>query len=268
MLHAYVSIIRFRYFLRLLYYQITTMISSFQTIFATHMTCESCVKSITGALTQIPGVENVTCNLNAQLVTVNGTAAPSKLVSAIQSTGRDAILRGSGDANSAAVCILETHCRNVPDPVRGLARMVQVSPEVTIIDLTLRGLPAGTYSATIRKCGDISRGAETTGGVWEGDKEESRGRLGTLEVGSSGIAGILLDKKIAIWELIGRSMIVSRQKGTNETVDEKLQENAEDTVVGVIARSAGAWENDKTVCSCSGKTIWDERRDHVEKGMI
>ena len=175
-------------------------------------------------------------------------AAPSKLVSSIQSTGRDAILRGSGGSNSAAVCILETHCPNVPDPVRGLARMVQVSPEVIIIDLAIRGLPAGTYSATIRECGDISRGAETTGGVWEGDKEESRGRLGTLEVGNAGIAAVLLDKKISIWELIGRSMVVSRQRGTNGPVGEKFQENVEDTVVGVIARSAGAWENDKTVC--------------------
>ncbi|KAF8451307.1 superoxide dismutase [Terfezia claveryi] len=241
------------------------MVSSFQTVFAVNMTCESCVKSITTALTKIPGVENVTCDIETQLVTVNSTAAPSKLVSAIQSTGRDAILRGSGGANTAAVCILETHSPNVPDPVRGLARMVQVSPEVIIIDLTIRGLPAGTYSATIRNCGDISRGAETTGGVWEGDKEEPRGQLGTFEVDSAGTAGVLLDKKIAIWELIGRSMVASRQ---NDYKDKKFQENAEDTVVGVIARSAGAWENDKTVCSCSGKTIWDERKDHVLKGMI
>ena len=124
--------------------------------------------------------------------------------------------------------------------------MVQVSD--VIIDLTIHGLPAGTYSATIHKCGDISRGVETTGGIWENDKEESKGQLGTLEVGSVGIAGVLLDKKIAIWELIGRGMVVSRQRGTNEPLDEKFQENVEDTVVGVISRSAGAWENDKTVC--------------------
>ena len=29
-------------------------------------------------------------------------------------------------------------------------------------------------------------------------------------------------------------------------------------LAGVIARSAGAWTNDKTVCSCSGKTQWQE----------
>ena len=44
--------------------------------------------------------------------------------------------------------------------------------------------------------------------------------------------------------------------------------NDEDTVVGVIARSAGVWDNDKTVCSCTGKTLWEERRDEVGKGML
>lgn len=173
--------------------------------------------------------------------------APSKLVSAIQSTGRDAILRGSGAANSAAVCILETHCPSIPDPVRGLARMVQVSPDTIIIDLTVRGLPEGTYFASIRECGDISKGAETVGGVWEGDKPDSRGRLGQLQVDSEGLAGVLYDKRIAIWELIGRSMVVSKLSNDGPGI-EKFQQNAEDTLVGVIARSAGVWENDKTVC--------------------
>lgn len=125
--------------------------------------------------------------------------------------------------------------------------MVQVSPDVLIIDLTVRGLPPGTYFVTIRECGDISRGAETTGWVWESDQEQPRGELGTLEVNNAGIAGVLLDKRVAIWELIGRSMVVSKHKGANRCVEEKFQQNAEDTVVGVIARSAGVWENDKTV---------------------
>ncbi len=28
---------------------------------------------------------------------------------------------------------------------------------------------------------------------------------------------------------------------------------------GVIARSAGLFENMKKICSCSGKTLWEER---------
>lgn len=39
-------------------------------------------------------------DLKQQLVAVKGTAAPSSIVQAIQDTGRDAILRGSGTADS------------------------------------------------------------------------------------------------------------------------------------------------------------------------
>lgn len=46
------------------------------------------------------GIERVTANLQDQLVSIEGTAAPSAIVDAIQSTGRDAILRGSGKSNS------------------------------------------------------------------------------------------------------------------------------------------------------------------------
>lgn len=46
------------------------------------------------------GIQKVTANLKEQLVSIEGTAAPSAIVAAIQSTGRDAILRGSGKSNS------------------------------------------------------------------------------------------------------------------------------------------------------------------------
>lgn len=32
-------------------------------------------------------------------------------------------------------------------------------------------------------------------------------------------------------------------------------------LAGVIARSAGTWSNDKSVCTCSGKTVWEEARE-------
>ena len=220
--------------------------------------------------------------------------APSRIVSAIKSTGRDPILRGSGAPNSAAVCILETDCSGVADPIRGLARIVQVSPQVLIIDLTVRGLSPGTYSATIRDCGDISKGVESTGEVWESGSPSPRGFLSTLEVDGAGVGAVFLDKDISVWEVIGRSIVVSRDHATNTTTttgstEQKSEEsNTVDTVLGVIARSAGVWENAKTVwplpvlsfcsfgrsylatqvCSCSGKTMWDERKDSLQRGMI
>ena len=170
-------------------------------------------------------------------------------------------------ATGAAVCILETHSTSVKDYVRGLVRMVQVAPNLTIVDLSIRGLSPGVYQATIRESGDISRGPESTGGIWDAarakkEKTPIRGVLGTLEVSQSGIATVFLDKPIQIWEMIGRSIVIARQG------DGKFDKQDPDTLVGVIARSAGVWDNDKTVCSCSGKTVWEERKEQADRGML
>lgn len=221
------------------------------------------------AYTPLLGIAKIEANLKDQLFYIEGTAAPSSIVSAIESTGRDAILRGSGTSNSAGVCILETHAHGVSDPVRGLARMVQVSDSRTLVDLTLRGVSPGTYHATIRQTGDISRGAASTGGIWEavkalaGGSNQPRGMFGTVQVGKDGRGSAFLDRPVSVWEIIGRSMVVSKQQpeGLFQTEDS-------DTLVGVVARSAGVWDNDKTVCSCSGKTVWEERKEQVGKGML
>lgn len=64
-------------------------------------------------------------------------------------------------------------------------------------------------------------------------------------------------RKINVADIIGRSITIS-----------KTQVPDQHSIVGVIARSAGVWQNDKTVCSCTGKTVWEERKDAVEKGVL
>lgn len=222
----------------------------------------------TPQLIYLEGISDVSADLKAQLVSVTGNAAPSAIVAAIQETGRDAILRGSGKGESAAVCILETHSSAVKDHVRGLIRMVQVGPAMTILDMTLRGVSPGTYNVTVRESGNISEGAKSTGGIWDllqAKKEQpprtAKGIFGTIEVGKSGLGSVFLDKPVHIWEMIGRSIVVSKKT-------ESFDKEDPDTLVGVIARSAGVWDNDKTVCSCSGKTVWEERAEQTSKGML
>ncbi|MCJ1431178.1 copper chaperone [Xylographa pallens] len=255
--------------------QATRMIPAFQTTFAVPMHCASCVEDVSAALHKLDGVATVDASLPTQTLTVTGTAAPSALVSAIQSTGRDAILRGSGTSNSAAVSILETHHPTPSSPVRGLARLVQVSPSHTLIDLTLRGLPPGRYTASVRERGDISRGAASTGAIWRGDVDGSardtpseeekeappRGLLGAIVIGTDGAGSAFLEKEVRIWEVIGRGLVVAPE-------EEGVETGAGERVVGVIARSAGVWDNEKTVCSCSGKTVWEERGEQVARGMV
>lgn len=143
--------------------------------------------------------------------------------------------------------------------------MVQVGPSMTILDMTLRGVKPGSYNVTVRETGNISEGAASTGGVWDmvaaKQGRVAKGVFGTIEVGKSGLGSVFLDKPIDIWEMIGRSVVVSRKT-------EGFEKEDPDTFVGVIARSAGVWDNDKTVCSCSGKTVWEERKEQQAKGML
>lgn len=98
------------------------------------MTCDGCVKDISGSLNKVEGmvsmgymlcvcicvanacvgVRKVDADLKNQLVFVEGVASPSSIVSAIQDTGRDAILRGSGTSNSTLFCPFVLFVVSVP----------------------------------------------------------------------------------------------------------------------------------------------------------
>lgn len=175
-----------------------------------------------------------------------------------------------GSKTGAAVSILETFADRVQRSedhgdrhVRGLARIVQVSSGRSLVDLTLRGVVPGRYHATIREYGDIKDGAKSTGGVWSGGEKDAKGNLGTVDVGEDGRGSAFFDRPFQIWEIIGHAMVLTKQ---DETTGPLV--NDDNTVVGVIARSAGVWDNDKTVCSCTGKTLWEERKDEIRKGML
>lgn len=237
--------------------------NTFTVTYAVDLHCQSCVDSVQSALKRVDGLVSVECDISNQIVSVTGSSAPSQIVKAIQSTGRDAIVRGTGQPNSAAVCILESFDdADSIQPVKGLARMVAVSPQQTLFDITLNGLPKGIYYPSVRALGDLSRGALSTGKellnlgeiVVDGPPDTNSGSLVYQSVGYSGQA--FLKKDISISQLIGRSITVSP---TPTIVPSSL--------VGVIARSAGIWENMKTVCSCSGKTLWQERQDAIKKGV-
>jgi copper chaperone for superoxide dismutase len=144
-----------------------------------------------------------------------------------------------------------------------------------LVDLTLRGVKPGTYHITVRETGDISRGAMSTDTVWgrnndvDYDDRRRRGDWGEVEVqGESRKGSVFLDQEVGLSEVIGRAMVVSQAATGPEADGAGFGEQDETTVVGVIARSAGVWENEKTVCSCSGKNVWEERKEQVGKGMM
>lgn len=242
----------------------------FEIVFNVPMECQSCVDSVNGALESLSGLENVKIDLPSQTVTVKGCLPPSEIVKKIQETGKDAIIRGTGKPNSAAVCILESFDpKDIHQPVKGLARFVAVGDNELVVDLTINGLPQGTYYPLIRTSGNLVEGAFSTGGLFhafapiEADQPSDM----TTKINSVGAFSdsslklysgqSFLQAQLKVHELIGRSMVLSKLKS----------EITSDALCGVIARSAGAWENYKHVCSCTGKTVWQERVDAVNRGI-
>jgi len=55
------------------------------------MTCGGCVRSVTGAITQVPGVRKVDVSLEGKSATVefDATVAPATIVAAIEGAGFD-----------------------------------------------------------------------------------------------------------------------------------------------------------------------------------
>lgn len=221
---------------------------SFKTEYLVSMTCQKCVDSISGTLALIPGVESWSIDLEQKTVMIEGTASPALTAQAIQDTGRTAIIRGLGNTGGAAVCILEKHDpMNSNMNVFGLARFVEASPTLLLCDLTLRGLPRGRYRANIHTTGDVRQGSQSAGPVWE------RGVLGEVDVDRDGQGQVLLEQRdVRLWEIIGRALAL------------EMRNEKGDNVSGVIARSSGLWENQKTVCTCSGLSVWDERQDMLK----
>lgn len=244
------------------------MKTPFEIVFNVPMECDSCVSSVESAAKELDGVEKASANLKLQVLTVSGFLPPSDIVRAMQKIGKDAIVRGTGKPNSAAVCILESfEPEDNETPVKGLARIVAVSEKDIYVDLTVDGVPKGTYYPLIRNSGNLSRGALSTGSAFHEfqavtvDKPSS-GQTNIKSLGAAATSGLFahqsfLHAPLTVESLIGRSMVLSDSPNVTEKA-----------LCGVIARSAGAWENNKEVCSCTGKTVWQERQDAANRGAV
>ena len=250
------------------------MLPAYEATFSVPITCESCTEDLSKALSRLPGIQETSFSIPSKLVTIKGTEPPSNIITAIQSTGRDAILRGSGNANSAAVCILETPPpfeapkTPQPSPVRGLARLIELGERLTMLDMTLTGMKEGRYRASVRVSGDISMGKGSMGGVFAGLEGDRKGEIGELVVDAEGRGSLVGEIEWRVWEMVGRGVVVEGvdRDGVRGGIDGT--DGTDGIVVGVIARSAGVWENEKVVCGCSGKTVWEEREQMVGRGML
>lgn len=133
--------------------------------------------------------------------------------------------------------------------------MVASNEESLLVDITLDGLEKGTYYPSFRTSGDISQGAESTGASIFDFQPVTV--ASPLNDGSNLFSGQSFQSApLKVVDLIGRGFVINKGNKIHK-----------DSLAGVVARSAGVWENDKQVCSCSGKTIWQERSDAHNHGL-
>lgn len=245
------------------------------------MHCQACVDSIGSVLKKLQSgnshIDRYDIDLANQAVFIEGNLPPSRLTKAFRESGRQVIVRGVGSKNTsnlhtdglgAAVCILETpygkvkHSRIATlDPsldlpssdVHGLARLVQVGENMCLVDVTVQNLkPNSSHSVWVGKGGDVSRGIASLGGQYA--------MVGKLVSDEKGWGDLMIEsEKLKVWDIVGRSMAIERD---DQSEDKGLSVSQ---LVGVIARSAGVWENTKKVCACSGRTLWQEHRDLASK---
>ncbi|KAL2915776.1 copper chaperone [Polyrhizophydium stewartii] len=203
----------------------------------------------------------------------------------------------TADPLPAAVCLFESfpgsaERRGWAQTINGgLARLVGLAAEHTLVDATLSlpvSLVVGSGAPTYDDVDDGSGGSAeehalraqdvdtaslpvwATASSWRiqlheyGDISQGVASTGACLRTLGEIDGIALDRRtgriegsalvdctdLPLWSVLGRALVLVPVgvPGVEENVG----------VCGVVARSAGAFENAKRVCTCSGQTIWQE----------
>ncbi|CAF0878870.1 unnamed protein product [Adineta steineri] len=205
------------------------------------------------------GIENVNIDLSSKRLVLDTTLQSTKVQQLIeQSLDTNAILLGTGKSFGAAAvsAIYSNMNRPFERRIHGLVRFVQADDEQCIIEGNIDGLlPNSPAQINIHEYGDLSNGCDSCGDYYNTEKSsrEPTGILGRVMTDERGAADFrLLNRSIRVPDLIGRSFVV-------QTSDSQR------VACGIIARSAGIFENTKRLCTCSGSTVWQERQEAKER---
>jgi copper chaperone for superoxide dismutase/copper chaperone len=162
--------------------------------------------------------------------------------------------------------------------VFGISRFVQIAPKTVLMDLTVRlppaaavGLAQGSsqgsnaaYDVYISTTGNMVNPPATTGAAIV--------KLGSIIPDKEGYGDLFKEVQGELWEWVGRGCVLQSQQSASSI--KAIPSNGSDSAApgtifaGVVARSSGAWGNEKTVCACSGRTMWEEGRDMQSKSSL
>ncbi|EDV23287.1 Copper chaperone for superoxide dismutase [Trichoplax sp. H2] len=232
--------------------------------FAVHMTCNTCVDKVKDALNGVEGIDNYMISLAEEQVIIDSALPMAQLHNLLVTTGLTVIMRGQGAATEgashlgAAVSILSG------TSVKGLVRFTQLSADKCMIEGTVDNLRPGNYDIKIHEYGDLSDGCNNCGDIFNpyeyphGNNNTSArklGDIGSMTANKNGRAMFRIeDDTVKVWDVIGRSVIIH-----DKQVESSGKSLASRITCGIIARSAGLFENSKKFCACDGKTLWEDK---------
>lgn len=201
--------------------------------FAVQISGTQCVDKVQAALEDV-GLVDVDVDKGSVLVETN--LPWIDIQRRIEATGRRAVLSGFGGQSAVSMVDHGNELTKVRGVVRFCARTA--NEKGAVVDGVIDGLEANrSYKLNVHECGDISEGCASVGAVY--DSED----ISSDENGRATIR--FVSDRLAVWDIIGRSVVIAEE-------DNRL-------ACGIIARSAGIFENYKKICACDGVTIWDER---------
>ncbi|XP_008546076.1 copper chaperone for superoxide dismutase [Microplitis demolitor] len=247
--------------------------------FAVNMTCEKCVDAIKNCLSDNKDIQKVDISLDRGTVLVETKLPYTIIQEKIESSGKRAVLKGFGDNSSAVSMIGGTSGFSKNKLIQGVVRFIETQ-KGCIVDGTIDGLDPGDHGLHIHECGDISNGCESVGqhfnpyncshgGLEDDISNRHMGDLGNITADTAGRALFRFQNNdLKVTDIIGRSLVVTENAddlGRGQNSNSKIDGNSGLKIAcGIIARSCGIFENTKKICSCDGKTLWDER-DELKK---
>ncbi|KAI3632826.1 hypothetical protein MIR68_008901 [Amoeboaphelidium protococcarum] len=251
--------------------------------FAVEMTCGSCVKSVKEAFgTFGKQIISMDIQLEQQRVVVQSDVPTSTLYKVLRDTGLNVVVRGVGSSlgqnMGAAVSILDhvmtrNGCLQQDLTPYGLVRLVQVENGQCWIDFSftvreldclysyLKGsdddieLNNVPFTLAVHECGDFSQ-SDGPGEVHTLISDQVR----LEQYGNTFTASTVIPScQLQLHEIIGRAICFYPSGLSVENVKEGAY------VGGVVARSAGLFQNQKLVCPCSGLNAFEEAKQYLFK---
>ncbi|XP_045782897.1 titin-like [Maniola jurtina] len=203
------------------------------------------------------------------------TTLPSAVVldMVAKTSGKRAVLQGFGESQSAVAMISSQSC--CKSQVLGVIRFQQSTAGPLVGDGSVHGLTPGLHGLHVRHTGDLSMGCESLGEHYNpynsphggpNDPVDKRhaGDLGNIIADEEGRATFrIVDDLLQIHEIVGRSIAVTERRddlGRGSSLTSKIDgDSGMPVACGIIARSAGIFQNPKRICACDGVVVWDER---------